>query len=125
MPEPADAVHSASRQSHLHAFFRGGPISAGWNRTAAAMVQTRASAISFPMLDVPGWLEKPQASECGPGRHPAEQYRPSEARLQQRDFAVAPRQRGHANSAMRAARSRCTSKGSRTHTSIPCQAKRW
>ena len=48
--------------SPLYATFRpfsprGGPIRAGWNRTAAASVQTRASAISLPMLDMPGCLE--------------------------------------------------------------------
>src|SRR5262249_60115558 len=36
---------------------RGGPISAGWNKTAAAKVHTRASAINSPMLEVPGWLD--------------------------------------------------------------------
>ena len=36
---------------------RGGPIRAGWNRTAAASVQTSARAISLPMLDRPGCLE--------------------------------------------------------------------
>ena len=45
-----------------HAIFwalspRGGPIRAGWNRTAAASVQTSAKAISLPMLDMPGWSE--------------------------------------------------------------------
>jgi hypothetical protein len=29
----------------------------GWNRAAAASVQRSESASSFPMLDVPGWLE--------------------------------------------------------------------
>jgi hypothetical protein len=48
-----------SVHSHLHAIFRalsprGGPIRAGWNRTAAASVQTSARAISLPMLDMPG-----------------------------------------------------------------------
>ena len=47
---------------NLHAAFRalsprGGPIRAGWNRTAAASVQTSARAISLPMLDMPGWSE--------------------------------------------------------------------
>src|SRR6266436_1060508 len=47
---------------HLHATFptssrRGGPIRAGWNRTAAARVQSSARAISLPMLDMPGWSE--------------------------------------------------------------------
>src|SRR5579862_3535282 len=37
--------------------WRGGPISAGWKSTAASMVQTSASDISWPMLDVPGWRE--------------------------------------------------------------------
>src|SRR5260370_25013539 len=51
-----------SVHSHLHATFRalsprGGPIRAGWNRTAAASVQTSARAISLPMLDMPGWSE--------------------------------------------------------------------
>jgi hypothetical protein len=46
----------------LHATFRalslrGGPISAGWNRTAAASVHCSARAISFPMLAIPGWSE--------------------------------------------------------------------
>src|SRR5690349_20779579 len=36
---------------------RGGPISAGWNRTAAAIVQTSASAIRRPMLEVAGSLD--------------------------------------------------------------------
>jgi len=36
---------------------RGGPISTGWNNTAAAIVVTSASAINLPMLEVPGWLE--------------------------------------------------------------------
>ena len=48
--------------SNVHVTFRalsprGGPISAGWNKTAAANVQTSARAISFPMLDMPGCLE--------------------------------------------------------------------
>ena len=30
---------------------------AGWNSTAAESVVTSASAISLPMLDVPGWCE--------------------------------------------------------------------
>ena len=33
---------------------RGGPIKAGWNSTAAVIVHRRASAISLPMLDIPG-----------------------------------------------------------------------
>src|ERR1700755_2744711 len=33
---------------------RGGPIRAGWNRTAAAIVQTSANAMSLPMLDIAG-----------------------------------------------------------------------
>ena len=32
-------------------------MSAGWNHTAAVIVQTSASAINFPMLDVPGCAE--------------------------------------------------------------------
>ena len=36
---------------------RGRPIRAGWNKTAAAMVQSSASAISLPMLEVPGSLD--------------------------------------------------------------------
>src|SRR5690349_16970100 len=36
---------------------RGGPISTGWNSTAAASVQTSDSAISWPMLDIPGKLD--------------------------------------------------------------------
>ena len=36
---------------------RGRPISAGWNSTAAAIVQSSDSAMSFPMLDVPGSLD--------------------------------------------------------------------
>ena len=47
-------LHQTVRQSRT----RGGPIKAGWNNTAAAMVQTSESAISLPMLDVPGWLER-------------------------------------------------------------------
>ncbi len=31
--------------------------SAGWNRMAAERVVTSESAISLPMLDVPGWWE--------------------------------------------------------------------
>jgi hypothetical protein len=34
--------------------FLGGPISAGWNKIAAARVQTSDKASSLPMLDVPG-----------------------------------------------------------------------
>ena len=38
--------------------FRRNPhIRAGWNRTAAASVQTSARAINLPMLDMPGWSE--------------------------------------------------------------------
>ena len=37
--------------------FRGGPINAGWNKIAAAKVQTSDKASSFPMLDVPGCFE--------------------------------------------------------------------
>ena len=37
--------------------FRGGPISAGWNKIAAANVQTSDKASSLPMLEVPGCLE--------------------------------------------------------------------
>ena len=36
---------------------RGGPIKAGWNSTAAVIVHRRASAISLPMLDIPGFGE--------------------------------------------------------------------
>src|SRR5215831_17078667 len=36
---------------------RGFPIRAGWNSTAAAIVQTSAKAISFPILDVAGSLD--------------------------------------------------------------------
>ncbi len=32
-------------------------MSTGWNSTAAAIVQTRDSAINLPMLAVPGWLD--------------------------------------------------------------------
>ena len=35
-------------------FCRGGPMSAGWNNTAAANVVTSEIASSWPMLDVPG-----------------------------------------------------------------------
>src|SRR5262249_19351618 len=38
-------------------FSRGGPIRAGWNNTAAAMVHSSARAINLPMLEVPGWLD--------------------------------------------------------------------
>src|SRR6185369_14942615 len=51
---------SASLAASSAAFLapsRGGPISTGWNSTAAAIVVTSASAISLPMLDVPGWLD--------------------------------------------------------------------
>ena len=34
--------------------WRGGPIRTGWNSTAAAIVHNSASAIIFPMLDMPG-----------------------------------------------------------------------
>ena len=34
--------------------WRGGPIRTGWNSTAAAIVHSSASAIIFPMLDMPG-----------------------------------------------------------------------
>src|ERR1700724_2433171 len=37
--------------------FRGGPISAGWNKIAADNVQTSDNASSLPMLEVPGCLE--------------------------------------------------------------------
>src|SRR5262249_58300585 len=37
-----------------YALSRGGPMSAGWNQTAAVIVHTSASAINLPMLDVPG-----------------------------------------------------------------------
>ncbi len=37
--------------------FLGGPISAGWNKIAAAKVQTSDKASSFPILDVPGCLD--------------------------------------------------------------------
>jgi hypothetical protein len=37
--------------------FLGGPINAGWNKIAAANVQTSDKASSFPMLDVPGCLD--------------------------------------------------------------------
>jgi len=37
---------------------RGLPIRIGWNKAAAASVQTSDTANSSPMLDVPGWLEK-------------------------------------------------------------------
>ena len=33
---------------------RGGPIKTGWNSTAATIVQSSASAIILPMLDMPG-----------------------------------------------------------------------
>jgi hypothetical protein len=33
---------------------RGRPIRTGWNSTAAAIVHSSASAISLPMLDMPG-----------------------------------------------------------------------
>src|SRR5258705_7405906 len=38
-------------------FCRGGPMSTGWNSTAAAIVQTRDSAINLPILAMPGWLD--------------------------------------------------------------------
>src|SRR5262249_26251637 len=45
------------RQAQVSSFTRGGPISAGWNSTAAAILHTSARAISLPMLEVPGWVE--------------------------------------------------------------------
>src|SRR5207244_13344212 len=55
-------VLPGSGHAHFHVAFRalsprGGPIRAGWNRTAAASVQTSARAISLPMLDSPGCLD--------------------------------------------------------------------
>src|SRR5262249_30970894 len=44
-------------EGRVAAFFRGGPISTGWNSTAAAIVQTRDNAINLPILAVPGWLD--------------------------------------------------------------------
>src|ERR1700681_4845426 len=37
--------------------WRGGPIKIGWKSTAAASVVRSERLKSFPMLDVPGWLE--------------------------------------------------------------------
>ncbi len=48
---------AASRRGGTSAcglILRGCPIRTGWNSTAAAMVQASASAIIFPMLDMPG-----------------------------------------------------------------------
>src|SRR4029077_15830912 len=44
-------------ESWLIAFCRGGPMSTGWNSTAAAIVHRRDSAINLPMLAVPGWRD--------------------------------------------------------------------
>ena len=41
----------------LSSFTRGGPMRAGWNKTAASIVVHSDSASNSPMLDVPGWLE--------------------------------------------------------------------
>ena len=49
-----DALLIAKRAQADYPFSRGGPIRAGWNNTAAVIVQTSASAINFPMLEVPG-----------------------------------------------------------------------
>src|SRR5437764_15460259 len=54
---PRRGKFRAPQWDHVVSLCRGGPISAGWNSTAAAIVHTRASAISLPMLDVPGWLD--------------------------------------------------------------------
>ena len=43
--------------SPVRSILRGGPIRAGWNKIAAAKVQTSDKASSFPMLDVPGCLD--------------------------------------------------------------------
>ena len=54
-PETANRAVQASSPDKLT--FRGGPISAGWNKSAAANVQTSDKASSLPMLEVPGYLE--------------------------------------------------------------------
>jgi hypothetical protein len=48
-----EGVHASSPVGLI---FLGGTISAGWNKIAAANVQTSDKASSFPMLDVPGCL---------------------------------------------------------------------
>src|ERR1700731_2394972 len=48
-------IMGPQRRSGL--FSLGGPIRAGWNKLAAARVQTSDKASSFPMLDVPGCLD--------------------------------------------------------------------
>src|SRR5262249_43692182 len=54
---PRKAVARDYRPSAAFPISRGGPMRAGWNSTAAAMVHTSARAINLPMLDVPGWLD--------------------------------------------------------------------
>src|SRR5580704_8619176 len=51
------AAEIAVAPAHSGSVWRGGPISTGWNSTAAAIVHTSDSAISLPMLDVPGWFD--------------------------------------------------------------------
>src|SRR5207248_10349878 len=46
-----------ARRTTQSGFARGRPINAGWNSTAAAIVQTSASAINLPMLEVAGSLD--------------------------------------------------------------------
>lgn len=54
-PGPAHRVDRLPPPSaHASPLPRGGPISTGWNSTAAANVQTSDSARSLPMLEVPG-----------------------------------------------------------------------
>jgi hypothetical protein len=45
------------RRTTQSGFVRGRPIRAGWNSTAAAIVQTSANAINLPMLEVAGSLD--------------------------------------------------------------------
>jgi hypothetical protein len=53
----AGIAGGVSRCTTQVGFVRGRPISAGWNSTAAAIVQTSARAINLPMLEVAGSLD--------------------------------------------------------------------
>ena len=50
-------ARAVQASSPVGLIFLGGPINAGWNKIAAANVQTSDKASSFPMLDVPGCLD--------------------------------------------------------------------
>jgi len=56
-PEPLASRGSVAGCGRGLDGLRGGPIKAGWNSTAAVIVHRRASAISLPMLDIPGLAE--------------------------------------------------------------------